>query len=185
MPEKVRHLQAKMKAQEATGKVMKYVRYGAVPVLFAAVFAGFTVFSGREAVHIAGGLKITPPAGYVRTYTDSRYTKWTYNGEGKKPGVLILDGEIRGDRAQQFSTVESVMEECSNWLTDMEVYVNPQGIRMVRGYALENSGYPDRRYYVESDSSVFLLTMIEDSRYYDVTDCEEAMQQTADGIRRQ
>ena len=184
VPEKVRRLQAKYQAQEVTGKVIKYVRYGAVPVLFAAVFAGLTMFSGGEAAHVVGGLRIAPPAGYIRTYTDSRYTKWTYNGEGKKPGVLILDGEIRGDHAQHFSSVDSVMEECSSWLTDMEIYVNPQGIRMVRGYASENSGYPDRRYYVESDSSVFLLTMIEDSRYYNVTDCEEAMQQTADGIRR-
>ena len=55
---------------------------------------------------------------------------------------------------------------------------------MVRGFSLEFSGYPERRYYVETNSAVFLLRMIEDTRYYNKADCEEAMQQTADGIRR-
>ena len=63
--------------------------------------------------------------------------------------------------------------------------MNPYGIRMVRGYSSDYSEYPDRRYYVENDSTVFLLTMIEDSRYYDPADCEEAMQQVADNIRHE
>ena len=97
--------------------------------------------------------------------------------------MLILDEEIKGDNGQRFSTADEVLQDC-DWMTDAELYVNPQGIRMVRGFSLEFSGYPERRYYVETDSAVFLLRMIEDTRYYNKADCEEAMQQTADGIRR-
>ena len=185
VPEKIRRLQAKYEAQERAGKLMKIVRYGFFPALFVAVVGVFMIFSRKDPVRVVGGLKITPPAGYTETFTDARYVKWMYKGEGKKPGILILDREIKGDRAQQFSTVEAVMEECSSWMTDMEVYVNPQGIRMARGFSTEFSEYPDRRYYVENDSAVFLLTMIEDSRYYDPADCEAAMQETADNIRHQ
>ena len=55
---------------------------------------------------------------------------------------------------------------------------------MARGYSTKYSGYPERRYYVESDDGVFLLSMIEDSRYYDPEDCEKAMQEAADKLRR-
>ena len=185
VPDKIRRLQAKYQAEAASAKVMKFIRNGLFPALFVVLFVGITILFHRDSVRVVGGLRVVPPTGYSLTFSDSRYMKWTYNGEEKKPGVLILDKEIRGDRAQQFSTVEAVMEECGDWLTDLEIYVNPYGIRMVRGYSSDYSEYPDRRYYVENDSAVFLLTMIEDSRYYDVKDCEEVMQQTADGIRRQ
>ena len=185
VPEKVRRLQAKYQAEAASAKVVKFIRNGLFPVLFVALFVGITILSHRDSVKVVGGLRVVPPAGYSLTFSDSRYMKWTYNGEEKKPGILILDKEIRGDRAQQFSTVEAVVEGCGGWLTDLEIYVNPYGIRMVRGYSSDYSEYPDRRYYVENDSTVFLLTMIEDSRYYDPADCEEAMQQVADNIRHQ
>ena len=68
-------------------------------------------------------------------------------------------------------------------MTDAELYVNPHGVRMARGFA-RNGDYPERRYYVENGKAVFLLSMIEDSRYYSPEDCEQAMLQTADRIRK-
>ena len=130
---------------------------------------------------VVGGMAITVPKGFVRTYTDSRYASWEYKGKDKRPGRLILDEEIRGDYAQAFPNVGAVLEECL-WLKDAELYVNPHGVRMVRGFSLNTSEYPERRYYVESGGSVFLLSMIENSIYYSPADCEEAMLQTADSI---
>ena len=126
---------------------------------------------------------MTPPEGYVQTSSDSRQVIWKYTRNDKKPGVLILDQRIMGKNAQLFRTAEEVLQDC-DWMTEAELYVNPQGIRMARGFSTKQGGYPERRYYVECDQNVFLLCMIEDSRYYDPEDCEEAMRQTADGIKR-
>ena len=130
-----------------------------------------------------GNIVVTPPDGYTKTFSDSRYATWKYNGSGKKPGVLVFDAEIRGEHSQGFADAEAVLRDC-DWMTEAEIYTNPQGIRMARGYSTKYSGYPERRYYVESDDGVFLLSMIEDSRYYVPEDCEEAMQEAADKLRR-
>ncbi len=153
------------------------------PAVLVLVAAGYFLLFRQAPDKTIGGLKVVPPAGYTVTFSDARYIKWEYSGEDGKPGVLILDREIKGHRGQQFPTAESVLEE-SDWLADAELYVNPHGIRMVRGFSTEYSGYPERRYYVECDETVFLLSMIEDSRYYDAGDCEKAMQETADHIVR-
>ena len=183
VPEKIRRLQAKYQAEASSARVMKIVRNGFFPLLFLLMFAGILILSNRDSTCVAGGMRIVPPAGYSQVFSDSRYVKWKYSGEGKKPGEMILDREIKGDYSQQFASAEDVLAQCA-WLTDAELYVNPQGIRMARGFSTEYSGYPERRYYVESDGAVFLISMIEDSRYYDPADCEDAMQQTADSIRR-
>ncbi|MCR4886013.1 MAG: hypothetical protein K5919_03775 [Clostridiales bacterium] len=128
------------------------------------------------------GMAITAPPGYRKTYSDDRFVVWEYQEGDKKPGKLILDAGIRGEHAQSFFDAQSVLAECS-WLTDAEIYVNPQGVRMARGFSQQYSGYPERRYYVESETTVFLLCMSEDSRYYRPADCEEALLQTADSIR--
>ena len=67
-------------------------------------------------------------------------------------------------------------------LEEAELYVNPQGVRMARGFA-DYSGSPERRYYIESAGTVLLMCMQEDERYYSRADCEEAMLQTADSVR--
>ena len=132
---------------------------------------------------VVGGLLISPPEGFELKSSDTRNAVWTYTGKEKKPGRLILDEEIRGDQGQYFATADQVLNE-AYWLEKAELYVNPQGIRTVRGFCSEFSDYPERRYYVECGKAVFLLCMIEDSRYYDPADCEEAMKQTVDSIRR-
>ena len=152
------------------------------PVLFVLVAIGFFLLSPKDGKRIVGGVVISPPAGYTQRFADSRYVTWEYSGSGKTPGWLTLDTDIRGDYNQNFASAEDVLEECG-WLEDGELYVNPQGIRIVRGFSREADGAPMRRYYVECDASMFLLSMIEDSRYYDPADCEAAMQETADNLR--
>ena len=126
------------------------------------------------------GLEFHLPENYTRRYTDSRYAVWEYTGTDKKPGNLILDAEIRDGSAQNLGTVEEVLEYCG-WLTETEVYVNPQNVRMLRGYA-DYSGHPELRYYIESSGSVVLMCMIEDERFYSRDDCEEVMRRVADSI---
>ena len=186
VPEKDRRLQANLKALISSAKVKKYARLALLPVLFLIMFGAYALLSGgKSSVVVVGGLKVAPPAGYTQSYTDSRYIKWKYTGKDMNPGVLILDRDIMGNNAQKFYTVEEVIDACSDWMTDIEIYENPQGVRIARGYSTKYSEYPDRRYYVECDKNVFLLTMIEDSRYYNVADCETVMQEIADSLCRE
>ncbi len=178
--EAVRRLRARCRISGET--VKKVLRYGWLPALLVLGFVGIRLFSGGTPACVVDRLKITIPAGFSQSYTDSRYTKWKYTGKDRKPSDLMLDRDIRGESAQRFANVEAVMEACSGWMTDMEIYVNPQGIRMARGFSQKNDYGPDRRYYVEGTDGVFLLTMIEDSRYYDPADCEAVMQEVADSI---
>ena len=53
---------------------------------------------------------------------------------------------------------------------------------MIRGIVTVN-GLRERRYYVESGGRLTVIRMSEDDRFYNPKDCEEAMQETADGIR--
>ena len=182
LPAAVRNRRQKTgKRQSGLINIRKWI----VPVLALLLMTvGFLLLKpDRNPVRVVGGLKVTPPAGYELQFTDSRYTKWKYTGSEGKPGYLVLDKEIRGYNADSFDTVEDVMNKC-DWMTGKEIYVNPYGIRMVRGFSESSSGDSERRYYVECDSAMFLLSMIEDSRYYDLQDCENAMQQTADNICR-
>lgn len=169
--------------KEKIGKIFRIVKKLIFPLLFLA-FSLLMIFGFRkDNARVVGGLKVTPPEGYVQTSSSTRQVIWKYTQNDKKPGILILDQEIMGENAQLFMTVEEVLRDC-DWMTEAELYVNPHGVRMVRGFSTKQTGYPERRYYVECDQNVFLLCMIEDSRYYDPADCEKAMQQTADGIRR-
>lgn len=45
---------------------------------------------------------------------------------------MILDAEIRDGKARHLKTAEEVLEAC-DWMTETELYVNPQGVRMARG----------------------------------------------------
>ena len=181
LPARLKALKQRRRERTGEGKIRKWLLPAIVLALFAAGI--YLLQQGQGTVRAVGGLKVKPPDGYTLNYTDSSQTGWKYTGSDKNPGYLILDETIQGRNAQYFSTAEDVMLEC-DWLQDREIYVNPNGIRMVRGFAVNSAGYQERRYYVENDSRVFMLCMIEDSRYYDTQDCEEAMQQTADGICR-
>ena len=170
-------IRMKMKRENAAWrKIGRWV----FPALLVLTVGAYVLLSLRQPVLTVGGVVITPPEGYTQRHRDSRYTVWEYTGTDKKPGRLVLDVEIRGDTAQHFATAEEVLADCG-WLQDAELYVNPRGIRMARGYTTEaSSEYPQRRYYVETRSAVFLICMIEDSRYYSTEDCEEAILQMAD-----
>ena len=130
------------------------------------------------------GVVMDIPDGYVRSSVDTYHASWQDKGTEKKPGWIILNGEIKGNVAQQFSDVESVIETC-DWLSEPELYVNPQKIRTVRGYSMDYQGGNgrERRYYVETPHSVLLLSMQEDPRYYSIEDCEEVLLQLVDSIR--
>ena len=139
------------------------------------------VFRADERVRVMSGLEFHLPEDYTRRYSDSRYAVWEYTGKDLRPGKLILDADIRDGKAQSFSTVEDVLEECV-WLTETEVYVNPQGVRMVRGFT-DYSGNPELRYYIETKGAVMLMCMLEDERFYSPADCEKVMLQVAEGVR--
>lgn len=163
--------------------VFRTIRRFVYPLLLLLLALVYAVVSHNDGSCTVNDLVITVPKGFNQTASNTNYAKWEYKEKDKKPGILILDAQIKGERGQQFSTADEVLQDC-DWMTDAELYVNPQGIRMARGFSMQFSGYPERRYYVESAGAVFLLRMIEDSRYYDSADCEEAMKQTVDGIRR-
>ncbi|MBR6185907.1 MAG: hypothetical protein IKQ41_06545 [Clostridia bacterium] len=141
-----------------------------------------SIFSGDPHVRVLSGLEFRMPDGFSQRYSDSRYAVWEYTGKERKAGSLILDADIRDGKARNFSTVEAVLSEC-DWLRDAEIYVNPQGVRMVRGFA-EYTGSTERRYYIESAGSVLLMSMHEDERYYSPEDCETLMLAVAEGVRR-
>jgi len=162
---------------------LRMIRRFLIPALLVLGAAGFLVFSSSargSRTREMNGMMITVPEGYTCSFSDSRYMVWEYKGS-LKPGRLVLDAEIRNETAEQFATVDDVMR-LGDWMTDRELYVNPNGIRMVRGYA-DYSGMPERRYYVEgAGSSVFLICMIESPQYYSMEDCEAVLLQTADSI---
>lgn len=136
---------------------------------------------GDDSVRVISGRAFHMPEGFELKYSDRQYGVWAYAGTDKHPANIILDAEIRDGIAGDFRTAEEVLADCT-WLSEAELVVNPQGVRMVRGF-VEYSGIQERRYYVESDSTMILLCMREDARYYNLDDCEAAMQAVADGIR--
>ncbi len=137
--------------------------------------------SRNQNVRVMSGMVFHIPEGFTQRYSDSRYAVWEYTGKDKKPGKLILDADIRDGKARNFSTVAEVLEECV-WMTEAELYVNPHGIRMARGFA-DYAGSPERRYYIETSGSVLLMCMLEDERFYSRDDCEAFMLQAAESIR--
>ncbi len=147
--------------------------------VLAAVFAVLSMDSGGRNRQV-NGLLVTLPENYVCSTSDARYSAWKYSGTDKKPGRIILDAEIKNEHAGYFSTVEQVMAH-TDWLEGREMYVNPHGVRMVRGYAVYD-GTREIRYYVECPASVFLMCMKLDPRWYDEADCEAVMQEAADSI---
>ena len=142
------------------------------------------LFTSSESSQAMNGVIMDMPDGYIRTTSDTYHASWQYKGTEKKPGWIVLDGALIGKYTVEFTNVDEVIASC-DWLRDMELYVNPQNIRMVRGYSMdiqEGAGQ-ERRYYVETPHSVLLISMREDPRYYSVEDCESVLLQLADSIR--
>ena len=138
------------------------------------------LLGGRENVRIMSGLKFHLPDNYVQRYSDTHYAVWEYAGKDGQPGKLILHDDIRDGKGRKLCTAEEVLAECG-WMTEAELYVNPQGVRMVRGFT-DYSGSPERRYYIETSGPVMLMCMLEDERFYSPSDCEAVLLQTADSV---
>lgn len=138
-------------------------------------------FRGNSNVRVMSGMVFQFPDHYAARYSDTRYAVWEYGGKDKRPGNLILDADIRDDKANNYSTVEDVLAD-KDLLSEVELYVNPQGVRMVRGF-VDYSGAPERRYYIESAGAVLLMCVSENEQYYSPEDCEEAILQLADSVR--
>ena len=153
-----------------------------IAVLLLAGFMLPILPGGDEHVRVMNGQRFQLPDNYTKSYSDSRYAVWKYAGNDRKPGNLILDANIQDTNARSYSTVDDVLAECT-WMTDVEVYVNPQGVRMVRGYAHYAEGL-ERRYYIEgAGAPVLLMCMNEDERFYSPDDCEEMLRQVAENVR--
>ncbi len=140
-----------------------------------------SILSGRDHVRVMSGLAFDIPEGFAQRYTDSHYAVWEYAGRDGRPGKLILHDDIRDGKGRKLCTVEEVLAECG-WMTEAELYVNPKGVRMARGFA-DYSGSPERRYYIETEGPVLLMCMLEDERFYSRDDCEKALLQTAESVR--
>lgn len=163
------------------GRFRRYTLPGVAALFLLLTFLLPPLIRGDERVRVMNGMVFHLPEHYARRYTERRYGVWEYAGEDRRPGKLVLDAEIRDDRARNLHTAEEVLASC-DWLKEAELYINPQGVRMVRGYA-DYAGHTERRYYIESAGSVLLMCMIEDERYYSREDCEAAMRETADSVR--
>ena len=165
---------------------LKKLRQFLIPGLVLIVMVVIFLLLGQgqnERGCVLSGMRFELPEGFKRSYIDSRYSVWIYPGQDKKPGRLVLDADIHFENGEKYTTVEEVLEYC-DWLEGRELFVNDQGVRMVRGFT-DYSGAPERRYYIESEDALLLMCMIEDERFYDFEDCEEAMLETAQRVTRQ
>ncbi len=166
--------------------LIKRIRWGICGVLILAlglwlwVPSLFSVPASRR----INGLEVRVPEGFTSTYSDGHLFIWKYTGNDKNPGPLILNTEINGSWAQYFTKVEEVLEDCE-WIRDPEIYVNPEGIRTVRGYSMDYSAGGEYRYYVETPKSVLLISMNVNEQFYRLQDCLEALQETVDQLKRE
>jgi len=167
--------------KEKYGRLGRLLILGVTLLLMLGMYLFLSSGTGNERIRVMNGMEFTIPDNYVRGYTDDRYVIWKYEGTDQKTSNLILDAEIRDGKARHFKTVKDVQAEC-DWMTDTEIYINPNGVHMFRGFT-EYDGSVERRYYIESDVAVMLLCMKEDERYYSKEDCETVILQVADSVR--
>ncbi len=130
-----------------------------------------------------GGLVFVPPEGFTVSSTSPGHTAWDYSRDDRKVSSLNLNNNIRGRQGIIMPDAEAVLEEC-DWLEEAELYVNPNGIRMVRGFSTQDTDFPQRRYYVETNDGVVLLLINENSKYYDAEACEEVILEMANNVYR-
>lgn len=161
----------------------KWVKRGVILLLCVALGVTGYVMTRKNPVVTVANVVFTPPEGFKLDYAERSHTVWSYEGKDKKVSTLILNAEIRNRQAQFMGSAEEVLREC-DWLVDAELYVNPNGIRMVRGFSTTDTDFPQRRYYVETGSAVALLMISENSKFYDVDACEEVILEMANNIRR-
>ena len=180
---KTRRRERKKRAEAYGQSRFRRFRGAAITVLLlAGLYFLLTTMNTDPHVRNMNGLEFRAPQAFTLEHGDTYNVVWKCTGEGTKAGYMILDSEILDSNSRSQDTLERMLEEC-DWLEGRELYVNPQGIRMVRGM-VEYSGRPERRYYIESPSGIMVLRMAEDERFYDTGDCEEAMLQMADSVRR-
>ena len=160
----------------------RWIAMGAFALALAYSAIAPSFMTRDERVRVMSGMEFRAPEDFSLKYSDRQYAVWEYAGRDKRPANLILDGEIKDGISGTFSTAEEVLEGAA-WLSEAELYVNPQGVRMVRGF-VDYSGVPERRYYVESKGFVLLMCMREDERFYDREDCEAAILKVAESVRR-
>lgn len=172
------------KKYKEPGKAAKIAKRALWPVLCVAMLAGGYTATRKSPVRDAGGLVFTPPEGFKESYSTTRQAIWTYSGEDRKISSLILTTEIRGRQGMELADAEAVLKEC-DWLKEAELYVNPHGVRMVRGLSTQDTDFPQRRYYVETDAGIVLLLINENSKFYDTEACEEAILEMANLIHRE
>ena len=163
------------------GPAKKIVRLVLPLIIAAGALCAWLFFGSGDPGNRVNGMNVRIPEGFSRTFRDSDCTVWTYEGTDRRPGPMVITTGIRGSHAQVFRTAEELLFDCP-WLKEAEIYVNPHGVRMARGYSMDYSGYPEYRYYVETPSAVFLISMSENTEYYMPGDCESFLQETADGI---
>lgn len=169
-------------ASVGKGRVLRFLLPVVAALLLLSLgFMLLSFFGGDDNVRVMSGMEFRVPEGFTKKYSDRQYAVWEYTAGDRRPGNLILDGEIRDGIAGDFTTADEVLAECT-WLTEAELYVNPQGVRMARGY-IYYSGIPERRYYIESSKFVVLMCMREDERYCSRDDCEAALLQVAESVR--
>lgn len=154
-----------------------------IPLLCVALITTGYFVTRKSPIVTVANVVFTPPQGYKLESAERSHTVWSYEGKDKRVSTLILNAEIRNRQAQYMGSAEQVLEEC-DWLVDAELYVNPNGIRMVRGFSTTDTDFPQRRYYVETGAAVALLMISENSKYYDVDACEEMILEMANNIRK-
>ena len=154
-----------------------------IPLLCVALITTGYFVTRKSPIVTVANVVFTPPQGYKLESAERSHTVWSYEGKDKRVSTLILNAEIRNRQAQYMGSAEQVLEEC-DWLVDAELYVNPNGIRMVRGFSTTDTDFPQRRYYVETGAAVALLMINENSKYYDVDACEEMILEMANNIRK-
>ena len=181
-PRESEALRRARKKAAGPGKAVRILRKWFWPAAGVLLLAAVFFFSRQTPDRTFGGVVVSPPDGFAVQSSDSRYTVWKCAEENRKVSTLVLDTGIRGEAGQRFSTAEEVLESC-DWMTERELYVNPQGIRMVRGFSSQGNNDCMRRYYVETKDAVILLSMVENEQFYDTAACEEAIRQAADSIR--
>ena len=165
-------------------KAARLARRLLLPGLAALMFLFFLFPPGVRKngnVRIMSGMMFVFPENYSARYSDSRYAVWEYGGKDKRPANLILDADIRDDKANAYNSVEDVLAD-QDLLSEAELYVNPHGVRMARGF-VNYASTPERRYYVESKEAVLLMCVSENELFYSPKDCEEAILQLADSVR--
>ena len=169
------------KSADAPPKYRKYIMPAFLVLFFAGLFIFVKISQGDEHVFEMNRITFTVPRYFSKVYTDTRTVIYECTGEGKKTSTLIADMKIPDANERNQESLES-LKTC-DWLTEQEEYVNPQGIRMIRGF-VEVEGHPERRYYIDYGSGLMLIRMAETPEFYNVDDCEEAMLKTAESARR-